>query len=285
MITIKQLVDGAKARFDAKGVDEALAHAELIAAFAFNKSRTYIRAFGQNVVYEKEENLFNKIVEEKLSGKPLAHIIGEAEFMGRLFSVGPTVLIPRPETEELVEETIKNLPLKRPSRILDLCSGSGCIAISLAFTFPSAEIIGADISPEALQVARKNAENMNLGRKVNFVQSDIFENIEEKFDFIISNPPYIPTDVIATLSPEVRNEPCLALDGGPDGLEVIRKITSSAPSYLEPGGLLALEIGCAQSEKVLKFFNAEEWEAPFSRKDFAGIERFIFARKKSASKN
>lgn len=285
MITIKQLVDGAKARFDAKGVDEALAHAELIAAFAFNKSRTYIRAFGQNVVYEKEENLFNKIVEEKLSGKPLAHIIGEAEFMGRLFSVGPTVLIPRPETEELVEETIKNLPLKRPSRILDLCSGSGCIAISLAFTFPSAEIIGADISPEALQVARKNAENMNLGRKVNFVQSDIFENIEGKFDFIISNPPYIPTDVIATLSPEVRNEPRLALDGGPDGLEVIRKIISSAPSYLEPGGLLALEIGCAQSEKVLKFFNAEEWEAPFSRKDFAGIERFIFARKKSASKN
>lgn len=285
MITIKQLVDGAKARFDAKGVDEALAHAELIAAFAFNKSRTYIRAFGQNVVYEKEENLFNKIVEEKLSGKPLAHIIGEAEFMGRLFSVGPTVLIPRPETEELVEETIKNLPLKRPSRILDLCSGSGCIAISLAFTFPSAEIIGADISPEALQVARKNAENMNLGRKVNFVQSDIFENIDGRFDFIISNPPYIPTDVIATLSPEVRNEPRLALDGGPDGLEVIRKITFSAPSYLEPGGLLALEIGCAQSEKVLKFFNAEEWEAPFSRKDFAGIERFIFARKKSAPKN
>ena len=285
MITIKQLVDGAKARFDAKGVDEALAHAELIAAFAFNKSRTYIRAFGQNVVYEKEENLFNKIVEEKLSGKPLAHIIGEAEFMGRLFSVGPTVLIPRPETEELVEETIKNLPLKRPSRILDLCSGSGCIAISLSFTFPSAEIIGADISPEALQVARKNAENMNLGKKVNFVQSDIFENIEGKFDFIISNPPYIPTDVIATLSPEVRNEPRLALDGGPDGLEVIRKIISSAPSYLEPGGLLALEIGCAQSEKVLKFFNAEEWEAPFSRKDFAGIERFIFARKKSAPKN
>ena len=120
MITIKQLVDGAKARFEAKGVDEALAHAELIAAFAFNKSRTYIRAFGQNVVYEKEEKLFNKIVEEKLSGKPLAHIIGEAEFMGRLFSVGPTVLIPRPETEELVEETIKNLPLKQPSRILDL---------------------------------------------------------------------------------------------------------------------------------------------------------------------
>ncbi|MGN0023293.1 MAG: peptide chain release factor N(5)-glutamine methyltransferase [Elusimicrobiaceae bacterium] len=285
MITIKQLVDGAKARFEAKGVDEALAHAELIAAFAFNKSRTYIRAFGQNVVYEKEEKLFNKIVEEKLSGKPLAHIIGEAEFMGRLFSVGPTVLIPRPETEELVEETIKNLPLKQPSRILDLCSGSGCIAISLAFTFPSAEIIGADISPEALQVARKNAENMNLGKKVNFVQSNIFENIDGEFDFIISNPPYIPTDVIATLSPEVRNEPRLALDGGSDGLDVIRKIISSAPAHLADGGLLSLEIGCAQSEKVLKFFNEEEWEVPFSRKDFAGIERFIFARKKSAPKN
>lgn len=274
------MVDGAKERFDEKGIDEPLAHAELIAAFVLNKSRTYIRAYRQNVIYEKEENLFNKIVEEKLSGKPLAHIIGEAEFMGRLFSVGPTVLIPRPETEELVEETVKNLTGAQPSRILDLCSGSGCIAISLAFMFPSAEVIGADISPQALEVARKNAANMNLGKRVKFVQSDLFENIEGEFDFIISNPPYIPTDIIESLSPEVRSEPRLALDGGPDGLDIIRKIIANACVHLKAGGLLALEIGCAQSEKVLKFFKGEEWETPFSAKDFAGIERFIFARKK-----
>lgn len=274
------MVDGAKARFDEKGVDESLAHAELIAAFVLNKSRTYIRAYGQNVIYEKEEKLFNKIVEEKLSGKPLAHIIGEAEFMGRLFCVGPTVLIPRPETEELVEDSVKNLTGAQPSRILDLCSGSGCIAITLAFKFPAAEVIGADISPQALEVARKNAANMNLGERVKFLQSDLFENIKGEFDFIISNPPYIPTAIIETLSPEVRNEPRLALDGGPDGLDIVRKIITNAGAYLKSGGLLALEIGCAQSEKVLKFFGGEEWEAPFAAKDFAGIERFIFARKK-----
>lgn len=274
------MVDGAKERLDEKGIDEPLAHAELIAAFVLNKSRTYIRAYRQNVIYEKEENLFNKIVEEKLSGKPLAHIIGEAEFMGRLFSVGPTVLIPRPETEELVEETVKNITGAQPSRILDLCSGSGCIAISLAFMFPAAEVTGADISPQALEVARKNAANMNLGNRVKFIQSDLFDNIGGEFDFIISNPPYIPTEIIETLSPEVRKEPRLALDGGPDGLDIVRKIIANACAHLKTGGLLALEIGCAQSEKVLKFFKGEEWDTPFAAKDFAGIERFIFARKK-----
>ncbi len=280
MITIQQMVDGAKERLEEKGIDEPLAHAELIAAFVLNKSRTYIRAYRQNVIYEKEENLFNKIVEEKLSGKPLAHIIGEAEFMGRLFSVGPTVLIPRPETEELVEETVKNITGAQPSRILDLCSGSGCIAISLAFMFPAAEVTGADISSQALEVARKNAANMNLGNRVKFIQSDLFDNIGGEFDFIISNPPYIPTEIIETLSPEVRKEPRLALDGGPDGLDIVRKIIANACAHLKTGGLLALEIGCAQSEKVLKFFKGEEWDTPFAAKDFAGIERFIFARKK-----
>lgn len=274
------MVDGAKERLEEKGIDEPLAHAELIAAFVLNKSRTYIRAYRQNVIYEKEENLFNKIVEEKLSGKPLAHIIGEAEFMGRLFSVGPTVLIPRPETEELVEETVKNITGAQPSRILDLCSGSGCIAISLAFMFPAAEVTGADISSQALEVARKNAANMNLGNRVKFIQSDLFDNIGGEFDFIISNPPYIPTEIIETLSPEVRKEPRLALDGGPDGLDIVRKIIANACAHLKTGGLLALEIGCAQSEKVLKFFKGEEWDTPFAAKDFAGIERFIFARKK-----
>ncbi len=280
MITIKQLVDGAVKSFEEKGVDEASAHAELIAAFVLNKSRTYIRAFGQNVIYEKDENLFNKIVEEKLSGKPLAHIIGEAEFMGRLFSVGPTVLIPRPETEELVEQTVHHLPAGQPERILDMCSGSGCIAISLSFMFPAAKVIGADISPEAIEIARKNASNMNLSKKVEFVFSDLFSNIEDKFDFIISNPPYIPTDIIQTLTPEVRKEPHLALDGGPDGLSVIKRIIYEAPSYLKDGGLLSLEIGFDQSEKVLQFFNNTDWETPFTGKDFAGIERFIFARKR-----
>ena len=281
MITIKQLVDGASKELELKGIDEPQAHAELIAAFVLNKSRTYIRAFGDNLIYDKEEKLFNKILKEKLSGKPLAHIIGEAEFMGRLFTVGPTVLIPRPETEELVEQSVKHLCGIKPDAILDMCSGSGCIAISLAFIFPQVQIIGADISKEALEVARKNSDNMNLGPRVQFVQSDLFKNIKGGFDLIISNPPYIPTEVIKTLSPEVQSEPHIALDGGKDGLKIIKKIIDAASSFLKEGGLLALEIGFGQSEKVLKFFSGQYWQTPFTGKDFAGIERFVFARKKA----
>ena len=222
MITIKQLVDGASKELELKGIDEPQAHAELIAAFVLNKSRTYIRAFGDNLIYDKEEKLFNKILKEKLSGKPLAHIIGEAEFMGRLFTVGPTVLIPRPETEELVEQSVKHLCGIKPDAILDMCSGSGCIAISLAFIFPQVQIIGADISKEALEVARKNSDNMNLGPRVQFVQSDLFKNIKGGFDLIISNPPYIPTEVIKTLSPEVQSEPHIALHRPPDARGYLR---------------------------------------------------------------
>lgn len=280
MITVRQLVERAEQRLQAKGIGEPEAHAELIAAFVLNKSRTYIRAFGDNLIYDKEEKLFNKILEEKLSGKPLAHIIGEAEFMGRLFTVGPTVLIPRPETEELVEQSVKHISGSKPDFILDMCSGSGCIAVSLAFLFPSAQVTGADISQGAIEVARKNASNMNLNKRVSFVQSDLFENIKGRFDLIISNPPYIPTEVIKTLSPEVQSEPHIALDGGSDGMDIIKKIILAAPVYLKEGGLLALETGYGQSQKVLQFFKEQYWQETFTGKDFAGIERFIFARKK-----
>ena len=279
MITIRQLVDCARKELELKGIGEPQVHAELIAAFVLNKSRTYIKAFGDNLIYDKEEKLFNKILKEKLSGKPLAHIIGEAEFMGRLFTVGPTVLIPRPETEELVEQSVKHLCAAKPDNILDMCSGSGCIAVSLSFIFPSAKVLGADISIDALEIARKNADNMNLGSRVQFVQSDLFENIKGSFDLVISNPPYIPTEVIKTLSPEVQNEPHIALDGGYDGLKIIGKIIEDAPYFLNKGGLLALETGYGQAPKVLEFFKDQYWHNPFTGKDFAGIERFVFARK------
>lgn len=280
MITIRQLVESGISKLKAAGVDEAEVHGELIAAFVLNKSRTYVRAFGQNIIYEKEEKLFNKIVDEKLLGRPLAHIIGEAEFMGRIFSISPTVLIPRPETEELVEQAIKNLAIKQPARILDLCSGSGCISISLAFIFHSVPVVAGDISEEALKVGFKNAQNLNVAKRIEFVKSDLFENIKGTFDFIISNPPYIPTNIIDTLSPEVKCEPSLALDGGPDGLQIIERICSGAPDYLNANGTLALEIGCGQAEKVVKFFKSKYWKKPVTDKDISGIERFVFAQRK-----
>lgn len=280
MITIAQLIEEGSKKLTDAGIDEPQVHSELIAAFVLNKSRTYLRAFNQNIVLDKQEKLFNTILEEKLKGRPLAHIIGSCEFMGKIFNVSPTVLIPRPETEELIEQSLKQLKMRLPNTILDLCTGSGCIAISLAFLFHSAHVTAADISAEALETATTNARNLNVAKRIDFIKSNLFDNIQKSFDFIISNPPYISTEVIKTLSPEVLCEPHIALDGGKDGLEIIKKIAKQACEHLNPEGLLALEIGCEQAPKVVKFFKADKWQRPQVVKDFAGIERFIFVRKK-----
>lgn len=280
MITIAQLMEDGAKKLTAAGIDEPWVHSELIAAFVLNKSRTYVRAFNQNLVSDKQEELFKTVLNEKLKGRPLAHIIGSCEFMGRLYNVSPTVLIPRPETEELIEKSLKQLKMRLPGTILDLCTGSGCIAISLAFLFHGAKITAVDISPEALDTALLNARNLNVAKRINFVKSDLFENVNTSFDFIISNPPYIPTDVIETLSPEVRCEPHIALDGGKDGLDIIKKIAAQAYEHLNSEGLLALEIGCGQAPKVVKFFKEDKWQFPQVVKDFAGIDRFVFVRKK-----
>ncbi len=280
MMTIAQLIKEGTEKLIAAKIDEPKTHSELIAAFVLNKTRTYARAFSQNIVDEKQEKLFRTILEEKLKGRPLAHIIGQAEFMGRVFKVNPNVLIPRPETEELINESIKQFKNNLPSSILDLCTGSGCIAISLAFLCPKAQITAIDISSAALETALANAQNLRTDKKINFIKSDLFENIKGNFDFIISNPPYIESDIIKTLTPEVRCEPHLALDGGKDGLDIIRRIADESPKYLNKNGLLALEIGCEQAPKVVKFFREDIWQKPQVVKDFADIERFVFVRKK-----
>lgn len=280
MMTIAALIKDGTEKLIAAGIDEPEVNCELILAFVLNKTRTYVRAFSQDSINEKQQTLFKNILEEKLKGKPLAHIIGQAEFMGRVFKVSPNVLIPRPETEELINESLKQFKNNLPNSILDLCTGSGCIAISLAFLFKEAKITALDISDLALETALTNAQNLQIDKKINFIKSNLFENIKTKFDFIISNPPYIPTEEIKTLSPEVLCEPLLALDGGADGLDIIKKIAEQAPRYLNSKGLLALEIGCEQASKVVKFFREDIWQNPQVIKDFAGIERFIFVRKK-----
>ena len=280
MITIAKLIDEGAEKLTAAGIDEPQVHSELICAFVLNKSRTYVRAFNQNLVVDKQENLFRTILDEKLKGRPLAHIIGSCEFMGRIYNVSPSVLIPRPETEELIEESLKQLKMRLPNSVLDLCTGSGCVAISLAFLFHHAQITATDISQQALDTALINARNLNVAKRINFIKSDLFNNIDKTFDFIISNPPYIPSDIIKTLSPEVLCEPMIALDGGKDGLDIIAKIADEASFYLNPKGLLALEIGCGQAPKVVEFFKEDTWLTPQVVKDFAGIERFVFVRRK-----
>lgn len=277
MKTVKQVVLDVTNILNSAGVAEPAANAEFIICTLLDKSRTEILAFGGQIFPEDKQESLNQIIKQKIAGKPLEYIFNFANFLGRKFYVDERVLIPRPETEELILKTQKKLK-QAPKNILDLCTGSGCIGISLALNYPHAQVTCSDISAPALQVARQNAETHKA--KINFTKSDLFENINGTFDLVISNPPYIKEDDINTLSPEVKQEPRLAQIGGKDGTEIIEKIIKEASKFLTPGGLLALEIGNKEGQKVLQFFSRDIWRDFTIERDFAGLDRFVFAFKK-----
>ena len=277
MKTVKEVVSDITNILNSAGVAESAANAEFIICSLLGKSRTEILAFGGAVFPEDKQEILNQVIKQKIAGKPLEYIFNSADFLGRKFYVDERVLIPRPETEELIFKTQKKLK-QSPKNILDLCTGSGCIGISLALNYPAAKVTCSDISAPALEVAEQNAKTHKA--KINFIESDLFNNLQGKFDLIISNPPYIKEDDIKTLSPEVKQEPCLAQIGGKEGTEIIEKIIQAAPKFLTPGGLLALEIGDKEGQKVLQFFSRDIWRDFIIERDFAGLERFVFAYKK-----
>lgn len=226
---------------------------------------------------------FDKMLElakERGTGKPLQQVFGYTDFYGMKINVDCNVLCPRPETEYLVEEVSKLIKENNYTNILDLCTGSGAIALVLKRDNPQINVTASDISEKALMVAEENAEKNNLN--VNFVVSNLFEKIDGEFDIIVSNPPYIKSDVIPTLSPEVRFfEPLLALDGGEDGLDFYRKIVNNAKNHLKIGGILAFEIGFDQKESVFKIIeNCQNavFEDVVCKQDLEGNDRMIFAK-------
>lgn len=277
MKTVKQVVLDVTNILNSAGVAEPAANAEFIICSLLGKSRTEILAFGSTTFPPEKDGILNTVIKQKIEGKPLEYIFNSAYFLGRKFYVDERVLIPRPETEELILKTQKKLK-STPKNILDLCTGSGCIGISLALNYPRAQVTCSDISAPALQVAKQNAESHKT--KINFIESDLFNNITGNFNLIISNPPYIKEADILTLSPEVKQEPRLAQIGGKEGTEIIEKIIQAAPKFLAPGGLLALEIGDKEGQKVLQFFSRDIWSNFILEHDFAGLERYIFACKK-----
>ena len=218
-----------------------------------------------------------KMVDERKSGKPVQHITGTAYFYGYEFRVTPDVLIPRYDTEVLTHEAIERLrsdPEK--NTVLDLCTGSGCIGISIKKELPNVRVIASDISDKALNIARTNAAN--LGAAVEFIESDLFENINEKFDMIVSNPPYVKTTEKDSLDTEVKDhDPELALYAGEDGLDCYRRIAAEAKEYLKEGGILALEIGCDQAEAVSGLLKENGFDNIEVYKDLAGLDRVIIA--------
>ncbi|MDY3375357.1 MAG: peptide chain release factor N(5)-glutamine methyltransferase [Terrisporobacter othiniensis] len=240
--------------------------------------RLYILLNLDKSLSDDEEKLFNKFIEERLSNRPIAYIVENREFMGLDFYVKEGVLIPRPDTEVLVEEVIELCKDKGPINILDIGTGSGAITVSLAKYLVNAKITSVDISDIALEVGEKNAQSNDVDDRITFIKSDLFTNIDKdmKFDIIVSNPPYIKKEVIETLDKQVKDfEPYNALEGGIDGLDFYRAITTQGKNYLNKGGILAYEVGHDQSEDVSKLMEKDGYTNIYTRKDLQQIDRVV----------
>ena len=240
--------------------------------------RLYILLNLDKSLSDDEEKLFNKFIEERLSNRPIAYIVENREFMGLDFYVKEGVLIPRPDTEVLVEEVIELCKDKGPINILDIGTGSGAISVSLAKYLVNAKITSVDISDIALEIGEKNAQSNDVDDRITFIKSDLFTNIDKdmKFDIIVSNPPYIKKEVIETLDKQVKDfEPYNALEGGIDGLDFYRAITTQGKNYLNKGGILAYEVGHDQSEDVSKLMEKDGYTNIYTRKDLQQIDRVV----------
>lgn len=240
--------------------------------------RLYILLNLERVLSEDEEQLFNKFINERLNNRPIAYIVGNREFMGLDFFVKEGVLIPRPDTEVLVEEVIELAKKKGAKNILDIGTGSGAITVSLAKYLENVKVTSVDISDIALEIGKRNAISNEVDDRINFVKSDLFTNIdkETKFDIIVSNPPYIKREVIDTLDKQVKDyEPYNALEGGVDGLDFYRAITKQAKEYLKKGGILAYEVGHDQSKDVSKLMEMDGYTNIYTLKDLQQIDRVV----------
>lgn len=273
----------------AAGVPDAAYDAQQLLEKACRMDRSSFELRRTEPAQEEEIKEFEELCRLRASRIPLQHLLGEAWFMGLPFEVSPAVLIPRADTECLAEAVLERVPGKgRGMRLLDLCTGSGCIGISLAVLGQFEQVTLSDISPEALRVARRNGEKNGAAARLRLAQGDLLNACtedgkvlrQEKFDAVCSNPPYIPSRVIDGLIPEVRDhDPRLALDGGPDGLDFYRRIASGAAEVLRPGGWLFLEIGEEQGAAVTELL-AGCFEQTEVLRDLAGLDRVVSARRK-----
>lgn len=267
------------------GIAEARLDARLLLEWCCGTDHNTFFAHGERLVTEEENRRYAQCIAGRAAHIPLQYITGEQEFMGLTYEVNKNVLIPRQDTEVLVEEVMRYL--HDGMRILDVCTGSGCILISLLYYSNDCTGVGTDISGDALQIAGKNADRILSSRtqrkpEAVFVQGDLFEGLDadDKFDVIVSNPPYIRTDVIDSLMPEVRDhEPRIALDGREDGLFYYRRIITEAGRFLSGGGMLFLEIGYDQGESVRELMQAAGYGEIEVVKDFAGLDRVVLGGK------
>lgn len=267
--------------FAARNVASPRLDAELLLAEVLATDRVGVYLRFDRPLGRVEVDAYRALVKRRGEGEPVAHLLGRREFWSRTFVVTPDVLVPRPETELVVERALTLIDAdggrERPLRVLDLGTGSGVLAVTLATELPKAQVTGIDVSPAALAVARRNAETLGVADRVHFLESDWTSALgpDERFDVVVSNPPYVPSGELPELPAEVRRDPALALDGGADGLAAYRRIADAAVRILVPGGVLLCEVGAGQAADVGSIFAAAGLGAIARFADLAGIDRVV----------
>jgi release factor glutamine methyltransferase len=279
--TVRKVLAWTTEHFERQGVDSPRLTAEVLLAHALQLDRVGLYLDLERPLEKAERVEYRSLVQRRSTGDPTQYLTGKREFYGRSFQVDPRVMIPRPETELLVERVLRELPPERPCRLLDLCTGSGCIAITIAAERPGASVWATDLSADACEVARLNAESLQVASRVAVLEGNLFGPLpgDATFDAIVSNPPYVRSTEIEQLSPEVRREPKRALDGGLDGLALLGPIIAEAPGWLKPEGLLAMEIGEGQGGLVLSLLRGAGYIDAQIEKDLARQDRFALGRR------
>jgi release factor glutamine methyltransferase len=286
-VTLAEAINNAANLLSTAGITNARLDAEVLLSHIIVKDRVWLITHRDDVLDEKLQRDFADMIQRRTRREPLQHIIGNQEFWGLVFKVSPDVLIPRPETEFIVEAALAIVQDRNTLvRIIDLCTGSGCIAVSLAKELTAARVIATDVSEKALAVARENTRRHGVSEHIRFLLGDLFEPLEEldirgQMDIIVSNPPYVQAGDLSTLQPEVRDyEPEMALISGPEGTEMAKRIIQRAPEYLKKNGALIMEMGLGQAKALTRMVEATgAYGYSELLKDLAGIERVLIVRK------
>ena len=277
-MTLLEVLQSTTMYFQKHGVESPRLNAEHLIAYVLGKTRMDLYLEFGRQLSEEELAPLRELVKRRGQGEPLQHLLGTVEFCGQTFAIDKRAMVPRPETEELVE-LIANCQLPIANwKIIDVGTGSGVIALSLARRFPDAQVCATDISEDALALAKENGTRLGLSKRIHFQRGDLLENFNERFDLIVANLPYISVQDRQSLSREVLHDPKIALFGGTAGDELVRKLIERAPKHLGPGGMLALEIGINQAEGLTEFLRQKNYHDIETKKDYSGIDRFLLAR-------
>lgn len=275
--TVLEILQSTTAYFEKHGVESARLNAQHLVAHVLKLKRIELYMDSERTLFEDELAPLRDLVKSRKDGVPLQHLLGTEEFYGRTFKSDFRGLVPRPETERLIELVLPLLKEKTAPRIVDVGTGSGIIALTLASEISDADVVAVDISPDALALAAENAALLEISSRVAFVSGDLLANVAGHFDLIVANLPYIPAGELSALAREVQHDPVLALDGGADGLDLIQRLIEQAFSHLSSNGFIALEIGHDQSERVADLLRAANFRDIRVEKDYQGVPRFLLA--------